>query len=121
LGAQTKSGARQLEEETVTRLIFDQLVEAVQFARAIPVFAYLPYGLEITDPAPRVPGEEFFFAYCATNREVSCFSARPLFQEKITQGFPLETPFHWNPAGHQTVAEAIFDFIVRENYFAPNP
>jgi hypothetical protein len=110
----TVSGRRELEEQKVTRLILDELVDAVFHSGAKLLFAYLPSGAEISSSDALLPGEAFLFKYCETNSRVGCFSVRPTFQKRIRAGARFDAPFHWSADGHQVVAEAVVDYLTAE-------
>lgn len=107
----TQRGERKQEMELVTRLILDQLAEAAAFSGARTVLAYLPFGNEITSDEPLLDGEAWLFEYCDGNPLLACFSARPTFQVHLRAGETFDAPFHWSPAGHRVVAQAIYDYL----------
>lgn len=116
VGWATRSGSRQAEEQVITWRILDAIVDEAKAIGATPVIAYLPYGPELHQPAEvRTPGEELLFAYCEERRDALCFSTRPAFWKQVSSGRTFASIFHWDAAGHRTVAEAIFDFVVRKN------
>jgi len=112
--ARTRSGERQEEEAQVTRRILEEIVREVVRAGAVPVLAYLPYGAELLSREEVTPGEAFLFSICESSPDARCFSTRPFFRKKIAAGMAIRSPFHWDPAGHRTAAEAILDFLVRK-------
>ena len=85
---------------------------------AIPIFAYLPHGNEISDLAILTSGEDYLFNMCQTNDRVTCFSARPHFSEKRTKGVTFKKRVHWGPVAHLAAAEAIMHYLDDGRYAA---
>lgn len=111
---ETRSGRRGAEEAEVTRLLLGEIAREVVQAGAVPVFAYLPFGAELTSDEERTPGEAFLFSICESTPDAQCFSTRPFFRKQVRAGRVRRSPFHWDAAGHRTAAEAIYDFVVRK-------
>ena len=111
-----KLGLYERDMEHKTAALLERMVEVSIEAGAAPVIVFLPAESDITaDPEPR-PGELFLFAACAEIDNVTCFSARPWFAEKLSRGVVLKLTDHWDAAGHQTVAESIRDYLLENEY-----
>jgi len=118
-GVEDYSGARERQRALVTELILDQLRGAIESVGAVPIFVYLPFGPEVSSREHLLPGERVLFDYCAGKAGLYCFSTRPYFRAKIEAGVNFEALFHWDPIGHQTVAEGLFDFLVNQHQLLP--
>lgn len=115
-GLESPFGWHKEERDRLTEHILDQMVETIDKIDGIPIIVYLPQQDEIYDPSEVLEDEKFLFSYCQTNDKVHCFSSCPYFAEKIRQGESFKSKGHWNPIGHLTVAEAINDYLVTNNF-----
>lgn len=101
--------------------ILDALVEETRADGAVPVFLYLPTGLEVAglevtglEVEPEMlkrseqlrEREAFLLDHCAL-REVPCASARGEFSAAAATGVRFSTGLHWGPAGHRASAAAL--------------
>lgn len=114
--ARLKTGRHAREKREVTYRILRQMVSTIDEIDAVPIFVYLPLGLEARQQMPRTRGERFLFSYCATDERVACFSARPTFQERRRRGGDFKLRGHWTPRGHRTVAEAIEHYLIDNGF-----
>lgn len=111
-------GIQRRQMENITTAILTDMINAVESIHAIPIFAYLPRGREIGSNKTAVEDEAYLLSVCQPSAKAKCFSARPLFAEKIAKGERFKTGGHWDPAGHRVVAEAIRRYLVDEGYIA---
>ena len=63
--------------------------------------------------------EAYMFSMCDPKKKAKCFTTRPYFAEKITQGEKFKLRGHWEPAGHRTVAEALEVIWLMKGTFLP--
>ncbi len=105
-----ESGRKEL-----TSRILDEMVDRVRSINAVPIFVYLPLGSEIVSSDSVTQGEGFLNEYCTANKKIHCLSSRPYFIDKVKQGEKFKLTDHWLASGHQTVAEAIRDYLVENN------
>ena len=108
------SGRYDKQMKEVTKRVLDEMVVTIERAGAIAVFVYLPVGPEIYRESTMTTGEMFFANYCQ-GKNIECITSRPHFIQKLQQGVRFERSGHWGPLGHQTVAEAIYEYLAGKN------
>jgi hypothetical protein len=118
------------EEEDLTIAILTEIINVAEGIQAVPIFVYLPNGLDdpifahrpngrdISVRAPLTSGEKYLFGVCQTDHRVKCLSTRPHFEEKMNDGATIapQKHGHWGPAGNRVIAEAITRYLVDEGY-----
>jgi len=108
------------EMDRKTAAILKKIAATADSIGAVPVFFFLPTptaGDTSANPDLRT-GEKYLFSVCSEISTAECFSARPHFADKLSQGtiFSTGSGGHWGPAGYQTVAEAIRDYLVKAGH-----
>ena len=116
-----KLGLYEKEKEAVTTAILEEISQIADSIGAFPVFAFLPSGDEISVDTALTPDEEYFFSMCNAINQVRCFSARPVFAEKLAKGMAFKQAGHWRPEGHLAVAESIKRNLVDEGLVPVSP
>ncbi len=109
------NGDKLKKEKQITKYILKDFAETVTSIGATPLFVYLPYSKETMRLEKDLPGEVFLAETCDTLGIEHCFTSRTLFIEKVNQGKQFRTAFHWLVPGHQTVAEAIGNYLIEED------
>lgn len=102
--------------EGITRRILEEIANTSRSIGAEPVFVYLPEGNSISSPSQELRAERFLLDFLAANPDVHGFSAYPYFSEAMARGVEFKTIGHWGPPGHETVAQAIFDYLSSEGF-----
>jgi hypothetical protein len=100
---------REMEQKTAA--ILEKIAATADSIGAIPIFVFLPAAGDISANPRLRPGEKYLFSVCSSISTAECFSARPHFSEKLSQGMTFIKSSHWGPAGQLTVAEAIRDYL----------
>jgi hypothetical protein len=114
-------GLYEQEKIKTTTALLQEMIRTADSIGAVAVFVYLPsggLGGEINSEPQLGDGEKYLFSVCSANSTAECFSARPHFADKLSQGaiFRTGAEGHWDPASHQTVAEAIKDYLVQAGH-----
>ncbi len=127
----TRGGRLEGRARALSLRILDALLEETRADGAVPVFLYLPIGLEVeglevegleveareiealaVEPealkrSERLREREAFLLDHCTVREVPCASARGEFSAAAARGVRFSTGLHWGPAGHRASAAAL--------------
>jgi hypothetical protein len=108
------------EQEKVKKstAILQQMISTADSIGAVPIFVFLPSDVNTSSEPQLVAGEKYLFSVCSESSTVECFSTRPHFANKLAQGtiFSTGAEGHWDPASHQTVAEAIRDYLIKAGH-----
>ena len=104
------------ERDAITTAILGQMVRTIEAMGAEAMFVYLPTGREIMTGQDPYAGEAFLSTFAQANGNVTYGSARPLFQEKKSQGETFKSSGHWAPLGHRTTAQAIANLLSEHGF-----
>ena len=110
-------GSLEKQRESITKHILSKFISVSKHVGAMPILVYLPVNWEIKDQRSierSKDNEKFFHSICRENSSARCFSARSHFAAKLRQGAEFKWRGHWNALGHQTVAEAIHDYLIAQ-------
>jgi hypothetical protein len=113
-----KNGSQIKQKEKITTHILQEFAATVQSIGATPVFVYLPYGTETMSLEQNLPGELFLSEMCKSIGVEHCLTSRSHFIAKVKEGATFRTEFHWLAPGHQTVAEAIGDYLIDKAFIS---
>ena len=117
---QVRSGSYEKQKAELTTRLLDELVITIRRTGAVPVFVYVPSPVEMNDQRKFAEGDDFLLSYCREKQLAHCFSARPLFLERMRQGVALNTTGHWASAGNRIIAEAISGYLA-DQHVLPMP
>ena len=105
--------------------ILDALIDETRADGAVPVFLYLPtgleVGLEVLGRAGAVSERETFLLDHCTRRDVACASARSEFSAAAAAGAHFSTVLHWGQEGHRAAASALAKLLRGADLAAPSP
>jgi hypothetical protein len=108
-----KIGKDNIDKETITKAILDEMIKTIDSIGATPIFVYFPscYDeiMKLTDEK-QTPEENFFFEYCL-GKNIHCLSMCPYFLFYKKQGVKFKAQGHWGPEEHRIVAQAIKEYL----------
>ena len=108
------------EQEDLTTAILTEFARQSESMHAIPIFVYLPIIPEIFVNDSLTTGEKFLSAVCKTDDKLKYFSTRLHFIEQLNNGVTYKERGHWGPVGNFTIAEAIKQYLIDEDYVTMN-
>jgi len=108
------SGEKKVEADEITAFILAGLTQAILDSGAVPVFVYFPSDHDIRAYPTRPDGDVYLQAFCRTNPATICTSAWDEFSSGIATGVQYRQLGHWDAAGHRTMAEALYNFILEK-------
>lgn len=107
-------GREEGRADRITTHILDEIVRTTESIGAEPIFVYLPEGPSLARPVEELRTESFLLDFVAARPNVRGFSTYPAFREAMAAGVEFKAIGHWGPAGHETVAHAIFEYLTAE-------
>lgn len=118
----TESGRLEPRARELSLHILDALIDETRADGAVPVFLYLPTGVEVgsdvLSQALEVSEREAFLLDHCAERGVACASARSEFSSAAAAGVSFSTALHWGPAGHRASATALAKLLRGEGLAA---
>ncbi len=106
------TGSEQRAVEEITSRLLAETARVSESIGARMVFLYLPIGSEISTDTAKTPGEVYLDGWCTTRTDVECVTARPCFAAGIANRVQYKQTGHWGPAGHRTVATALYNYLI---------
>jgi hypothetical protein len=114
-GFMGKTGLNEKRAKRITTAILDEMAKTAQDYGAKLVFVYLPIETEITELGKKtLKGEEYLSRYCK-DRRARYMSVGPYFLASIQRKDYLKAIGHWDAKEHLIVAEAIRDYLVKND------
>ncbi|MFA5156668.1 MAG: SGNH/GDSL hydrolase family protein [Candidatus Omnitrophota bacterium] len=112
-----KRGLDADEMYKVTQAMLVEMVKTIKAMGALPVFVYLPDGLDTEDETR----DDFFSTFCLSQK-VDCLSLRSVFNERLGKGETLRAGpgSHYSIWGNQVIAGEIKGYLA-EKTLLDNP
>jgi hypothetical protein len=119
-------GMNEADARTVTRMLLEEIAKTARRAGAQPVFVYMPVLEEIapvpiygvTAKTPPVSERERFLRGVCQEAKVPCLFLGDQFRAQAKRGANLNPEHHWNKLAHSLGAQAMREFLMRQNLLA---
>lgn len=101
--------------------VFDRVDQLAQAHSSVPVFLFLPAGIEMTDlSTDHTGGERTMFDFCQ-NTVAICISARPYLIDAYTAGARYDTTRHYTPEIHSIIADGLLNDLKKKQLLQHAP